>query len=146
MTKTTVTQATKELIREFLSRRLRQQDVNEHVLLSGQRVQDSLEGIDLTKTRVCLGPDGSPLVLWGLAEEYAWLIATEEAEHYALSIQRHWKKELSLLAMWLGPGRPLWALTLRHTTNRRWHQALGFEVHHEDHNVVLYRRDFEWVS
>lgn len=146
MKKTHVVPATKELITRFLSLPLRQQDINEHVILSGRRVQDTLTEVDLEQTRMCLSPTGEPIAVWGLAGEYAWLLATTKAEQFALSIQRHWKTELARLALWLGPDRPLWALNLKSTTNRRWHEALGFKVHFEDDLTVLYRRDFEWVS
>lgn len=145
MTRTTVVPATRELITQLLKSPLRQQDVNEHVLLSGQRVEDSLAEVDLQYTRICLDPKGKPIAVWGLGGGYAWLLATVEAEQYALSIQRHWKKELAFMALWLGPGAPLWAINLVATTNRRWHEALGFVVHYEDALTVLYRRDFSWV-
>lgn len=144
--KTTVLQATPSLMDAFGVRPdWRQQDVNEFVLLSGQRVEDSLKDVDLKLTRVCVDENGQPLALWGLAGSYAWLIATRKAERYARAIQKHWKAELSRMAMWLGPGSPLFALNLKVTTNRRWHEALGFKVEHEDELVVLYRRDFSWV-
>lgn len=145
MNKTTVVPATRELIDDFLLRPIRQQDINEHVLLSGQRVQDSLKDVDLKFTRVCLSPNGWPIAVWGLAGEYVWLLAAVVAEPYARSIQRHWKRELEVLANWRGPDLPIFALNIKSTSDRRWHEALGFVVHYEDDFTILYRRDFEWV-
>lgn len=118
---------------DFLTRPIRQLDVDEWVLIGGRPVSISLMQCIHSQpdTARALVAGDRCIALWGvIKEDYwpslggVWLIASQEAEDRANAIHRLWRKEIEIMHS----HRPVLraAVMERNELHRKWLYAVGF--------------------
>lgn len=128
-----VVPATQDHALDFLSRPIRQLDVDEWVLSGGRPVPVSLNlciaGQPDTARALVVG--GRCIAMWGvIKEDYwpslggVWLIASQEAQDRAHAIHRLWFKEITLMH----DHRPVLraAVMDRNELHEKWLRVVGF--------------------
>lgn len=131
-----VVDANEKHVHQFLSKKIRQDDLDEWFAASGGRpVGDVLSEILSTPhlidtCRALLNEAGECICLWGVTpgpvgpEGIVWLIATEEAEKHGKHIHRYWPREVAMMHM---RHSVLLAIAYGHNAlHLSWLEAIGF--------------------
>jgi hypothetical protein len=130
-----VVDARPEHVEQFLSKPIRQDDIDEWFAATGgdaigRTLRETFTVDNQPIYRALLNDNEECICLWGMAHSpegfgLVWLIASQEAEQHGKHIHRYWPKEVSLMHMHYSrlvaiayQGNPL---------HLSWLEAIGFE-------------------